>query len=79
MTKLDLIRLGEQLAQEQAAALDLWSWLPSYKIAERYHGAHALEHCPNNADVMVEAAMYFGYLKHPDFGLSGFLYPGRRA
>jgi len=63
--KLDLIRLGEQLAEENNAAHDLWSWLPSHVIAEKHHGDYASEHCPSNADVMKEAAMYLGHLKYP--------------
>ncbi len=54
----ELIRFGEQLAAENAAAHDLWTWLPSYKVAERHHGDYASEHCPSNRDVMYEAALY---------------------
>ena len=68
--KHDLIRLGEQLAEEQAAAHDLWSWLPSHKIAEKHHGDYASEHCPSTNDVMKEAAMYLGHIKHPDVALT---------
>ena len=70
MTKHDLIRLGEQLAEENNAAHDLWSWLPSHAIAEKHHGDYASEHCPSNGDVMKEAAMYLGHLKHPDVALT---------
>ncbi len=66
----ELIRLGEQLAAENAAAADLWSWLPSHKIAEQHHGDYASEHGPSNQDVMVEAAMYLGHLKHPTIPLT---------
>jgi hypothetical protein len=53
----ELIRFGEQLAAENAAAHDLWTWLPSYKVAQKYHGDYASEHCPSNRDVMHEAAL----------------------
>lgn len=65
-----MIRLGEQLAKEDDAAHDLWTWLPSHKVAEKHHGDYALEHCPTNADVMKEAAMYLGHLKHPEIPLT---------
>jgi hypothetical protein len=55
---LDLIRLGEQLAAENNAAHDLWTWLPSYKVAQRHHGNYASNHCPSNEDVMTEATLY---------------------
>jgi hypothetical protein len=51
-------------------AHDLWSWLPSRAVAEKYHGDNALEHCPSNRDVMTEASMYLGHLKHPDAALT---------
>ena len=66
----ELIRFGQQLADESAAASDLWSWLPSHAIAVKHHGDYASEHCPSNQDVMVEAAMYLGRLKHPDVALT---------
>lgn len=66
----ELIRFGEQLVEEQAAAFGLWSWLPSNKIAEKHHGDHASEHCPSNGDVMKEAAMYLGRLKYPEVPLT---------
>ena len=68
--KLDLIQLGEQLAAENDAAHDLWTWLPSHKIAVKHHGDYASEHCPSNADVMKEAAMCLGHLTHPDVALT---------
>jgi hypothetical protein len=66
----ELIRFGEQLSEESNAACDLWSWLPSHKVAEKHHGDYAVEHSPSNRDVMVEAAMYLGYLKHPEVPLT---------
>lgn len=62
----ELIRFGQQLADENAAAFDLWSWLPSHKIAEKRHGDYAGEHCPSKRDVMAEAAMYLAHLARPD-------------
>lgn len=61
----ELIRFGEQLAAENAAASDLWSWLPSHKVAVKHHGDYAAEHCPSVRDVMTEAAMYLAALQDP--------------
>lgn len=61
----ELIRFGEQLAAERDAASDLWSWLPSHKVAERHHGDYAGEHCPSVRDVMIEAAMYLAVHQGP--------------
>jgi hypothetical protein len=62
----ELIRFGEQLAAERDAAHDLWTWLPSHKIAEKHHGDHASEFSPSNRDVMAEAALYLAHLTRPD-------------
>ena len=58
-----LIALGQQLSEERDAAHDLWTWLPSHKVAERFHGDYASNNCPSVKDVMVEAAMYIACLK----------------
>ncbi len=63
--KLNLIQLGEELAAENNAAADLWSWLPSHAIAEKHHSDYASAYCPSNRDVMTEAAMYLAHLKRP--------------
>lgn len=61
----EFIRLGQQLSEEQAAAGDLWTWLPSHKVAERHHNDYALEFAPSVKDIMVEAAMYLAFIKQP--------------
>ena len=66
----ELIHFGQQLADENAAAFDLWSWLPSHAIAVKHHGDYASSHCPSNVDVMKEAAMYLGHLKRPEVPLT---------
>ena len=60
----ELIELGEELSSEREKAHDLWTWLPSYKVAEKNHGDYASEHCPSVKDVMTEAAMYIGRLRY---------------
>lgn len=66
----ELIRFAQQLADEDSAAHDLWSWLPSHVVAKKHHGDYASEHRPSNQDVMVEAAMYIAHLKRPDVSLT---------
>jgi hypothetical protein len=60
----ELVNLGNELSEEREKAHDLWTWLPSYKVAEKNHGDYASEHCPSPKDVMVEAAMYIGRLRY---------------
>jgi hypothetical protein len=62
----ELIKLGQQLSEEEDAAMDLWSWLPSHKVAAKHHGDYASTFCPCKRNVMVEAAMYLAHLTHPD-------------
>jgi hypothetical protein len=61
----ELIRFAQQLADEDAAAFDMWTWLPSCKVAEKYHGSHSANFRPSNRDVIVEAVLYIAHLKHP--------------
>ncbi len=46
-----------QMDSEAEAAYDLWSWLPSRKVAERHHGDYASNVQPTVADIMREAAL----------------------
>ena len=46
-----------QMDGEAEAAYDLWSWLPSRKVAERHHGDYASNVQPTVADIMREAAL----------------------
>ncbi len=65
----ELINLGAQLAAENDAAYDLWTWLPSCKTAQKHHGSYTAEHAehrPSNRDVMHESAMYLAYLVRAD-------------
>ena len=68
--KIDLIQFGQQLAEENDAAADLWTWLPSHAVAEARHGDYASNYCPSNREVMLEAAMYLSHLKHPEVALN---------
>jgi len=55
--------LRNRLSEELSTAHDLWTWLPSYKVAQKNHGDYASEYCPCVKDVMVEAAMFIAVLK----------------
>lgn len=66
----ELIRFCAQLSEENAAASDLWTWLPSHKVAQKHHGDYVDVHCPSNKGVMTEAAMYLAHLSRPDEPLS---------
>lgn len=55
------IELGYELARDQDAASDLWSWLPSHKAAESAYGDYASEHMPPLSDVMREAAIFLSH------------------
>lgn len=61
----DIQRLAHDMAREDNAAHDLWTWLPSYAAAVKWHGDYATEHRPPIADVMIEAATYIGHKLHP--------------
>jgi len=61
----DLIHFARQLSEEDDAASDLWSWLPSHAVAQKHHGDYASEHRPSNKDVMTEAALYLARLTRP--------------
>lgn len=65
----DLREFVRRLDDEDSAAHDLWTWLPSCKVAEKHHGDYACEHRPTNADLMREAAMLIAEMrgfKHTD-------------
>lgn len=54
------IKLARQLECEANAALDLWTWLPSHKVAKKHHGDYADEFKPSVEDIMREASTVFG-------------------
>ena len=62
MIKDEIIRLGRQLGQENEAAFNLWTWLPTHGIAKVFHGDYATEFTPSNEDVMKEACMVMSEL-----------------
>lgn len=63
----NLRSLVSRLDSEDEEAYNLWTCLPSYKVAEKYHGDYAAEKKPSNKDVMVEACMLIAELKNLEF------------
>lgn len=60
--KDDLIMLAHKLEDEENAASDLWTWLPSYEVANHFHGDYASDVRPGVCDVMIEASIYLASL-----------------
>lgn len=58
-----LMVLGRQLDDENNAANDLWSWLPSHEVATELWGDYAIEQMPQPDEVMNEAAAMLAALR----------------
>jgi hypothetical protein len=66
MKEIDaMIALGRQLDEQQNAAHDLWTWLPSHQVAKKHHDDYADNYTPSIKDILVEAAMYIAAMKDP--------------
>jgi len=64
MKEIDsFISLGKQLDEQQNAAHDLWTWLPSYKVAQKHHGDYASNFVPSIKDIIVEASMVMARMR----------------
>jgi len=55
----ELARLLKDLDAADAAANDLWTWLPSYAACKKKHGDHVDAYRPPNDTIMSEAASFF--------------------
>ena len=67
MSRTDIfaaINLGKELERINTGAHDIWSWLPSQKVAEKHHGEYYSEFQPSIPDVMTEACLYINKLKN---------------
>lgn len=51
-------KIIEEKRSNKDAAFQLWTWLPSYKDAQKHHGDYASEFTPCAHDVMIEACMF---------------------
>jgi hypothetical protein len=58
-----MISLGAELDEQQNAASDLWSWLPSHEATKKHHEDYVDNFTPAVKDIIVEASMYFAYLR----------------
>ena len=58
-----IIAFAHELEEQHGVAFDLWTWLPSYKEAEKHHGDYACEFQPSLRDLIIEATMYISDLK----------------
>jgi len=64
MTRYDIINLGKEFADENDAAFDLWTWLPSHEVTKKHHNDYADEFRPSIKDIMYEASMYMSSIKY---------------
>ena len=53
-----MISLGKTLEGIEDRTHDLWTHLPSYQVAKKYHGDYAMEFRPSSEDVMGEACEF---------------------
>lgn len=56
--------LAHRMDEEDDAASDLWSWLPSHDEAKKHHGDYWQSVRPDCATVMREAAKFLAALSH---------------
>lgn len=58
MNVQDMIDLGGHLQDIEDRAHDLWTHLPSYQIALKFHGDYAMEFRPSPDEIMSEASEF---------------------
>lgn len=79
MEWMDVVRnAARDLDAMSEAAHDLWTWLPSYKEAQKYHGDYAINHMPSFATIMAEASIVLAKVEVqyplPDSENEGYFY-----
>ena len=57
-----LLQMAKYIDDSENAAFDLWTRLPSYKEAEKYHGDYSSEFKPDPQFIMKEACKYISDL-----------------
>jgi hypothetical protein len=62
----EIQNFAKELEEQDNAAMDLWSWLPSYREAKKYHGDYHHEFQPSIADIMKEASTVFAKTKYDE-------------
>ncbi len=61
-----IISFARELEEQRDSAYRLWSWLPSCKQAEKYHGDYAVEYMPKVSDIIKEASMFISHGLNPN-------------
>lgn len=59
----EIRELARRFDDEDNAAFDLWSWLPTHRRAQKDHGDYAHEYRPPLSIIMEEAAAVFAALR----------------
>ena len=59
-----LLQMAKYIEDVENSSFDLWTWLPSHKEAEKYHGDYADEFKPEPQYVIKEACAYLSSLKY---------------
>lgn len=65
--KNDIIRFAKELEEVNNASFDLWTWLPSRKMAEKAHGDYADEYQPELPNLLKETTMVLSLLSNKQF------------
>lgn len=60
-----MAEMVHQDEMESEASQELWTWLPSYKEAEKHHGDYASEFRPSVGDIMKEATFFISHNLNP--------------
>lgn len=53
--RASLLEFARSLESESEAAADLWTWLPSYRVATAAHGEYATNYRPSTTEIVREA------------------------
>lgn len=65
--RYELLKLSHELEAESNAAHDLWTWLPSYKSAQKVHNMNFIQNLGYTVEnVLIEACELFSYIKGYD-------------
>jgi hypothetical protein len=62
---------AKELEEQNNAAMDLWSWLPSHREAKKYHGDYHFEFQPSIVDVMKEASTVLAKIQYDESIIDG--------
>lgn len=63
--RYELTKLVHEFEDEANAAFNLWTWLPSYREAQKNHGNYADQFRPTISDIMIEASIFISLKCEP--------------